>query len=49
MIHVDIGVAKDKDDCCILSSDSETPFSPFTVQSTLQGVDELYAKIWSLT
>ena len=49
MIYVGIDVAKDKHDCCILGSDGEVLFSPFTIQNTLQGIDELYEKIWSLT
>ena len=49
MIYVGIDVAKDKNDCCILGSDGEVLFSPFTIQNTLQGFDELYEKIWSLT
>ena len=49
MIYVGIDVAKDKHDCCILGSDGEILFSPFTIQNTLQGIDELYEKIWSLT
>ena len=49
MIYVGIDVAKAKHDCCILGSDGEILFSPFTIQNTLQGFDELYEKIWSLT
>ena len=49
IIYVGIDVAKDKHDCCILGSDGEILFSPFTIQNTLQGFDELYEKIWSLT
>ena len=49
MIYVGIDVAKDKHDCCILGSDGEILFSPFTIQNTLQGFDELYEKIRSLT
>ena len=49
MIYVGIDVAKDKHDCCILGSDGGILFSPFTIQNTLQGFDELYEKIWSLT
>ena len=49
MIYVGIDVAKDKHDCCILGSDGEILFSPFTIQNTLQGFDVLYEKIWSLT
>ena len=49
MIYVGIDVAKDKHDCCILGPDGEILFSPFTIQNSLQGFDELYDKIWSLT
>ncbi len=49
MIYVGIDVAKNKHDCCILGSDGEILFSPFTIQNTLQGFDILYEKIWSLT
>ena len=49
MIYVGIDVAKDKHDCCILGSDGEILFSPFTIQNTLQGIDDLYERIWSLT
>ena len=49
MIYVGIDVAKDKHDCCILGSDGEVLFSPFTIPNSLQGLDVLYEKIWSLT
>lgn len=49
MIYVGIDVAKNKHDCCILGSDGEILFSPFTFQNNLIGFDELYEKIWSLT
>ena len=49
MIYVGIDVAKDKHDCCILGSTGDILFSPFTIPNTLQGIDELYEKIWSLT
>lgn len=49
MIYIGIDVAKDKHDCCILGSDGEILFSPFSIQNTLQGFDELYEKIWLLT
>ena len=49
MIYVGIDVAKDKHDCCILGPDGEILFSPFTIQNSLTGYDELYEKIWSLT
>ena len=49
MIYVGIDVAKDKHDCCIISSDGEVLFSPFAIHNNLSGYDELYEKIWSLT
>ena len=49
MFYVGIDVAKDKHDCCILGSDGEILFSPFTIPNTLYGFDELYEKIGSLT
>lgn len=49
MIYVGIDIAKDKHDCCILGSDGEILFSPFTIRNLLRGFDELYEKIWSLT
>ena len=49
MIYIGIDVAKDKHDCCILGSDGEILFSPFTIQNNRQGFDELYEKIGSLT
>ena len=49
MIYVGIDVAKDKHDCCILGSDGEIHFSPFTIKNDRQGFDELYEKIGSLT
>ncbi len=49
MIYVGIDVAKDKHDCCILGSDGEILFSPFTIKNTATGFDELYEKIWTLT
>ena len=49
MIYVGIDVAKDKHDCCILGSDGEILFSPFTIQNNLAGFDELYERIGSLT
>lgn len=49
MIYVGIDVAKDKHDCCILGSEGEILFSPFTIQNNFIGFDELYKKIWSLT
>ena len=49
MFYIGIDVAKDKHDCCILGSDGEILFSPFTIPNTLYGFDELYEKIGSLT
>ena len=49
MIYVGIDVAKDKHDCCILGSDGETLFPPFTIPNHRIGFDELYQKIGSLT
>ena len=49
MIYVGIDVAKDKHDCCILGSDGEILFSPFSFPNNRQGFDELYEKIGSLT
>ncbi len=49
MIYAGIDVAKDKHDCCILGSDGEILFSPFIIQNTVIGFNELYEKIWSLT
>ena len=49
MVYVGIDVSKDKHDCCILGSNGEILFSPFTIRNTLQGFDQLYEKIRSLT
>lgn len=49
MFYVGIDVAKDKHDCCILDSDGEILFSPFTIPNTLYGLDELFEKTGSLT
>lgn len=49
MIYIGIDIAKNKHDCCILGSDGKILFSLFTIQNSLQGFDELYEKIMSLT
>lgn len=49
MFYIGIDVAKDKHDCCILGSDGEVIYAPFTIPNTLQGLDDLYEKIDSLT
>ena len=37
MIFVGIDIAKDKHDCCILNSDGEVLFKPFTISNNLEG------------
>ena len=49
MIYVGIDVAKDKHDCCILGSNGDVLFPPFTFPNSLQGFDLLYERIGSLT
>ena len=49
MIYVGIDVSKDKHDCFITNSDSEILFNPFTIQNNLEGFDELFNKICSVT
>lgn len=49
MIYVGIDVAKDKHDCCILGSEGETLFSPFTIPNNKSGFDELFERILLLT
>ena len=49
MIFVGIDVAKDKHDCFITNSDSEILFNVFTIPNTLNGFDDLYQKILSVT
>ncbi len=49
MIFVGIDVAKDKHDCFIVNSDGEVLFKAFTIQNNLDGFNELYQKIKSVT
>lgn len=49
MILVGIDVAKDKHDCTIMNSNGEVLFSAFTIKNDLDGFDNLYGKILSLS
>ena len=49
MIYVGIDIAKDKHDCFVCNSDGETLFNAFTIPNTMEGFDNLYQKILSVT
>ena len=49
MIYVGIDVAKDKHDCFITNSDGEVLFNAFTIANNLDGFNDLYLKIKSVT
>ena len=49
MIYAGIDVAKDKHDCFICNSDGEILFNAFTIPNTMEGFDNLYQKILSVT
>ena len=49
MIYVGIDVAKDKHDCFISNSDGEVLFKAFTIPNSLDGFNELYSKICSVS
>ena len=49
MIFVGIDVAKDKHDCFICDSDGEVLFSPFTIPNSLEGFNDLFVKIKSVS
>ena len=49
MIYVGIDVAKDKHDCFITNSDGEVLFKAFTLANNLDGFNDLYQKIVSVT
>jgi transposase len=49
MIYVGIDVAKDKHDCYITNSEGDVLFRAFTISNNLDGFDELYQKILSIT
>ncbi len=49
MFYVGIDVAKDKHDCCILSSDGELIYPLFTISNNSLGFEDLMEKLSSLT
>ena len=49
MIYVGIDVAKDKHDCFITNFDGEVLFKAFTIANNLDGFNDLYQKIVSVT
>ena len=49
MIYVGIDVAKDKHDCYITNSDGEVLFKVFTIENNLDGFNDLYQKIKSVS
>lgn len=49
MIYIGIDVAKDKHDCFITNSEGQDLFSSFTIPNSLDGFNDLYQKILSLT
>ena len=49
MIYVGIDVAKDKHDCYITNSDGEVLFPVFTIENNLDGFNDLYQKIKSVS
>lgn len=49
MILVGIDVAKDKHDCFICNSDVEVLFKAFTISNSMEGFNDLYAKIKSVS
>ncbi len=49
MIFIGIDAAKDKHDCFIVSSDGEVLFDVFTISNTLDGFNDLLAKIKSVS
>lgn len=49
MIYVGIDVAKDKHDCYITNSDGEVLFQVFTIENNLDGFNDLYRKIKSVS
>lgn len=48
MIYVGIDVAKDKHDCCIISSEGEIIANVFTIPNSMEGFDLLLARIKSV-
>ena len=49
MIYAGINVAKDKHDCFITNSEGEVLFYAFTIPNNLNGFNDLYQKICSVT
>ena len=49
MILVGIDVAKDKHDCYIMTSEGEVLFKSFTIANSMEGFNQLYEKILSIT
>ena len=49
MILVGIDVAKDKHDCCIMTSEGEVLFKSFTIANNMDGFNQLYEKILFVT
>lgn len=49
MIFIGIDAAKDKHDCFIISSDGEVLFNVFTISNTIDGFNDLFAKIKSVS
>ena len=49
MIYVGIDVAKDKHDCFITNFDGEVLFKAFTIANNLDGFNDLYQKIVTVT
>lgn len=48
-LYVGIDVAKDKHDCYITNSDGEVLFQVFTIANNLDGFNDLYQKIKSVS
>lgn len=49
MIYVGIDVAKDNHDCFVTNSDGEVLFTAFLIPNNLDGFNDLYQKICSVT
>lgn len=49
MIFIGIDAAKDKHDCFIISSDGEVLYDVFTISNTLDGFNDLFFKIQSVS
>lgn len=49
MIFIGIDAAKDKHDCFIISSDGEVLYDVFTISNTLDGFNDLFCKVKSVS